>query len=126
MWSQLADMFHLASLKLKADYIKTLPTIEFAKELSEGAPYLYDFMQKSSKEEFWSEKMFIEKNIDQIDVPIFHVGSWYDYFVTTTIGLYEILSKNTNKLQKLWMGPWGIIESSFMDFFVIDFCLCFC
>jgi hypothetical protein len=84
--------------------------------------WLKDFLGHPPEDsEFW-DKWNVAKQHDQIDVPIFHFGSWFDIFIRAAIANYVGLSKNaaTEKArasQRLYIGPWmhgPLVSEAFM------------
>ena len=80
-------------------------------DLQDGlAPFYYDWLDHPEYDYFW-RGVSIEESYDDINVPAFHFGGWYDMFLTGTIRNYIGLRKRAateeaRRGQKLVIGPW--------------------
>jgi uncharacterized protein len=54
---------------------------------------------------FW-EKISPRSHADKIDVPMLHVGGWYDGMLSGTLGCYHDMVRRKVANQKLVVGPW--------------------
>ena len=65
-----------------------------------GNPYYNDYWRQLAVDEHWSE----------IDVPIYHIGSWYDRYPEAQVkqynGIREHGGPRAQQGQKLLLGPW--------------------
>lgn len=72
-------------------------------------PFWQDWIAHPTRDDYWA--LVAADQYDKIDVPVFHIGGWYDVFSRGTIADYEGMvargkSKRTRKAQRLLMGPW--------------------
>jgi hypothetical protein len=79
-----------------------------------GAPYLRDLLGHDTDGPYWWATD-VSRRIRSINVPMFHVGSWYDAFQYDTLALFTSLSneaeeESTRRSQRLLMGPWGHLQ----------------
>lgn len=114
-YRELGEFFNLV-FPLDPELAQTTPLKDLVDKFPEGkcsilltkligsVPHLQDWLEHPTKDEYW-DSIIDAKKVESIDVPIFHVGSWYDFFQTTTLQLFNLLRKNAP--QKIWMGPWG-------------------
>ncbi len=96
---------------LKQEVYLHLPLADWGDRLKDGAPYFADYMRNWKYGPYW-EQTDLRRRFHEIDVPMFHVGSWYDIFQYDTLAMYTGLrewaaSENTRRTQKLLMGPWA-------------------
>jgi|KBSMisStaDraftv2_1062788.scaffolds.fasta_scaffold61744_1 uncharacterized protein len=75
------------------------------------APYFFDWLAHPSYDDYW-KKWSIEDHLEQIDVPVFHVGDWYDIFLRGTLRDYTGLrnragSEASRRSQRLLLGVGG-------------------
>lgn len=72
-------------------WAEKLPLASFPVEKlvpAEGlAPYFYDWLAHPAYDNFWKQ-WSIEDHYNQINVPVFHVGAWYDIFLGGTLRNY--------------------------------------
>ncbi len=78
------------------------------------APWYYDWLRHYEDGPFW-DRYWQSENNKEIDVPIYHLGGWYDRFDMGVTNHYLGVSKNgfsqkTRESQKLRMGPWTHFE----------------
>lgn len=74
------------------------------------APYFYDWLAHPDRDQYW-RRWSIEERHDQITVPAFNLGAWYDPFVDGTIRNFTGMqagggSETARRGQKLLIGPW--------------------
>lgn len=75
------------------------------------APYFFDWLTHPTYDDFWKE-ISIEEHFDEITVPAFHVGAWYDIFLRGTLRNYVGLKTSANgetarRDQRLLIGVGG-------------------
>lgn len=44
--------------------------------------------------------------VAQLDLPMLHLGGWYDTYLRGTLRLYQELAIRSHQPQHLWVGPW--------------------
>jgi len=96
---------------LKLEEYNRLPILEWGDRLKDGAPYFADFLRHSTADEFWA-KTDLRPRIKDVNVPILHVGSWYDSFLYDTLMMYTGMrdhagTPEARASQRLFMGPWA-------------------
>jgi len=75
------------------------------------APYFFDWLAHPLYDDYWKQ-WSIEDHLEQINVPVYHVGDWYDIFLRGTLRDYTGLltrggSEATRKGQRLLIGVGG-------------------
>src|SRR6266568_2708782 len=96
---------------LKKEVYRHLPLREWGERLKEGAPYFADFLQHAADGPYW-HATDLRRQLHSVNVPMLHVGSWYDAFQYDTLTLYtglreQALTPEARHGQKLLMGPWA-------------------
>jgi putative CocE/NonD family hydrolase len=96
---------------IKRDAYKHLPLADWGERLKNGAPYLARYIGNSKYGPFWAETD-LRTRFNQIDVPMLHVGSWYDVFQYDTLTMFNgmrehAMSERARLGQRLLMGPWA-------------------
>lgn len=75
------------------------------------ATYFSDWLAHPSYDDFWKQ-WSIEDHFEQIKVPVFHIGAWYDIFLRGTLRGYQGLrmragSEEARRGQRLLIGVGG-------------------
>lgn len=70
--------------------------------------YLFEQWQHGVFDEFWQKiGIYAQGYYDQIpDIPILHMSSWYDAYVSSTLQNFSELTRQKTAPQHLIMGPW--------------------
>ena len=76
-------------------------------EPSYEAWYL-DFFEHADYDAFWKDRMvnWSEHYDETADIPMLHVGGWYDIFLAGTFQNFSELGKRNRTPQRLLVGPW--------------------
>lgn len=79
-------------------------------DTSDLAPYYWDWLAHPNYDEYW-KAVSIADHHNQIQVPAYHVGGWYDIFMGGTWRNYVGIkahggSEAAQHGQRLMMGPW--------------------
>lgn len=74
------------------------------------SPFYDEWMSKLDDEMYWRSTDVLSR-VGEIDIPVFHLGGWYDIYNGDVPGLFEGMcrgggSESTRNSQKLLMGPW--------------------
>ncbi len=67
------------------------------------APFVSDTFDHPARDAYWQAVGCPRK---ALDLPIFHIGGWYDIFAPNTIADYTALRALGHTRQRLLMGPW--------------------
>ena len=73
-------------------------------------PFFRDWLRHPTPDGYWAPAI-VDDEYDQIDVPVFNVGGWYDIFADETVANYvgmvrEGKTQVIRDGQRLLMGPW--------------------
>ena len=90
---------------------RRLPLMAWAEVLKPVAPYLEEYLRHPEDGPYWWP-LNLEQQPHNIDVPLYHVTSWYDIFLHGGIANFCNLRKRAmtdtaRQNQKLLIGPWA-------------------
>ncbi|MGU3292889.1 CocE/NonD family hydrolase [Williamsia sp. M5A3_1d] len=94
---------------LTDDALRRLPLRDWADRLGAGAPFLDDILTQSTDGPYWWATD-LSRQLFNIDVPMLHIGSWYDIANRDTPMFYSDLRDNALAARDghaLMMGPWA-------------------
>ena len=84
------------------DSIQVLPDIM---ELATDSFY-YDWLSNPHPGEYW-EKRSPKYLLQDVDLPMLHIGGWFDPYLRGTLNLYRAMSQKSQHPQHLIVGPWA-------------------
>ncbi|MEB3210654.1 MAG: CocE/NonD family hydrolase, partial [Leptolyngbyaceae bacterium] len=93
---------------------RTAPTCDpvtgKSKILDSLAPdsFYHDWLAHPEPDEYW-EKLSPRQHIQEVDLPMLHIGGWYDTYLRGTLRCYQEMAHRCQSLQHLWVGPWAHI-----------------
>ncbi|MGH7905955.1 MAG: CocE/NonD family hydrolase, partial [Candidatus Binataceae bacterium] len=110
---ELADVKDVLAQPLTDAAYRKLPLMYWADLLKPAARYLSDYLRHPEDGPYWWS-INVERQHPNVDVPMYHVTSWYDLFLYGTLRQYagmreRAMSENTRSHQKLIIGPWAHI-----------------
>ncbi|MGB3615025.1 MAG: CocE/NonD family hydrolase [Elainellaceae cyanobacterium] len=77
--------------------------------LNQLAPesFYHDWLNPPS-EDYWQQRspQHYIAAIAQMDLPMLHIGGWYDTYMRGTLRLYQDIVSRCSQPQHLWIGPW--------------------
>lgn len=99
------------SLPLREEWFRHLPISDWAELLKEAAPYFEDYLGNPDDGEYWW-RINVNRNLNNIGVPMLHVSSWYDIFLEGALNAYrgikaESETPQARRGQRLFIGPWA-------------------
>jgi predicted acyl esterase len=68
--------------------------------------FYHEWLDHDQPDEYW-EKLSPKTYLKNIDLPMLHVGGWFDTFLRGTVNLYKEMASRSNFLQYLLIGPWA-------------------
>lgn len=68
--------------------------------------FFHDWLRHPQPDEYWQK---ITPQLQDIDLPIFHIGGWFDPYLRGDLRLYDEMVARSRYPQPLWIGPWGHI-----------------
>ena len=66
--------------------------------------YYHDWLDNYRPSEYWEK---LSPNIKDLDLPMLHVGGWFDTYLRGTIHLYKEMASRSSCPQHLIIGPWA-------------------
>lgn len=55
---------------------------------------------------YWQQ---LRPNLDGVDLPMLHIGGWFDAYLRGTVHLYKDMAARSQQRQQLLIGPWNHI-----------------
>ena len=76
--------------------------------LTELAPdsFFHDWLDHPDFDDYWQA---LTPQLAGVDLPMLHVGGWFDPYLRGDLRLFREMSDRSAHLQPLWIGPWGHI-----------------
>ena len=66
-----------------------------------------DWVAHPTRDEYWQSFAPLDALAGKsINIPMLHIGGWYDGFLMGTLGFWKQAASRTSTLQKLVVGPW--------------------
>ena len=81
------------------------------------SPMYQDIIEHPAFDAFW-RAISTREHLDQVKVPVFSVGGWYDNFVQSDLEAYAARRK-TSGLSRILIGPWA--HNMSLPFEAVDF-----
>lgn len=96
---------------LTDEALRHLPLQDWVDRFGPGAPFLADILHHDKDDAYWWA-VDLRRQLHNIDVPILHVGSWYDIANGDTPQYFRGISEHAisataRENQALFMGPWS-------------------
>lgn len=85
------------------DLIPTLPDIT---QLFDPNCFYHHWLNNPTNNQYWQN---LSPNPSKINLPMLHIGGWFDTYLRGTINTYQTMVKNSSYPQHLIIGPWGHI-----------------
>lgn len=70
-----------------------------------SSPYR-EWLDRELDEEYWA-KLSPRRQLAGVDLPMLHIGGWYDSFLSGTLSCYLALADRCRSSQQLLIGPWA-------------------
>ncbi|MDJ0659185.1 MAG: CocE/NonD family hydrolase [Crocosphaera sp.] len=70
--------------------------------------FYHDWINHPYPDPYWSD-LSPKTFIDKLDLPMLHIGGWFDPYLRGTLNLYNAMKKDSDHPQNLIIGPWGHI-----------------
>ncbi|PKB80201.1 MAG: hypothetical protein BZY88_09360 [SAR202 cluster bacterium Io17-Chloro-G9] len=99
---------------LRDSWFRHLPLRDWVERLKEAAPYFSEYFDQEKDGPYWS-RINLLRHVQNIDMPMFHVSSWYDIFLEGALNSYQAMrdrapTDRARRSQKLVVGPWAHIR----------------
>ena len=67
--------------------------------------FYHEWLQHTKPDEYW-EQISPKRHMQDVDLPMFHIGGWFDTFLRGNIHLYKDIAVRSAYRQQLLVGPW--------------------
>jgi hypothetical protein len=83
------------------------PTPSLSECLRKLAPraFYHEWLLHSTPDEYW-EQISPKRHLQDVDLPMFHIGGWFDTFLRGTLHCYKDFAARSAYRQQLIVGPW--------------------
>lgn len=86
-------------------YDPVLSLNECLRKLAPNAFY-HEWLEHSQPDSYW-EEISPKKYLQNFDLPMFHLGGWFDTYMRGTLHLYQDFAARSAYCQQLLVGPWA-------------------
>ncbi|MGK7939033.1 MAG: CocE/NonD family hydrolase [Crocosphaera sp.] len=86
-----------------SEQIPAYPNI--LKEVAQDSFY-HDWINQANPKDYW-DKLSPQSFINKLDLPMLHIGGWFDPYLRGTVNLYHAMKQKSNYSQNLIIAPWG-------------------
>ena len=85
------------------DPIPALPEV-----MSQHAPdsFYHDWLEHDQPGDYW-QKLSPKHLLQDVDLPMLHIGGWFDPYLRGTLNLYQAMSQKSQYPQHLVVAPWA-------------------
>ena len=67
--------------------------------------FYHEWIEHSKPDEYW-EQLSPKRHLQDVDMPMFHIGGWFDTFLRGTLHCYKDFAGRSAYRQQLLVGPW--------------------
>jgi uncharacterized protein len=84
---------------------------EILRNLAPDSFYHQWLSNSQPNDEYWQNLSLnsYKTNFQNIDLPMFHIGGWFDTYLRGTLNLYQDMAARSQYRQQLLVGPWAHI-----------------
>ncbi|EDX85621.1 hydrolase CocE/NonD family protein [Synechococcus sp. PCC 7335] len=86
---------------------RTLPTDEstpgWREVLADVDTFFHDWVSAPKGDRYWQQ---LTPQLDQVDLPMLHVGGWFDPYLRGDLRRYLEMAARSRYLHHFWVGPW--------------------
>lgn len=68
--------------------------------------YYHDWIARPKSDKYW-QKLSPKTYFQDVDLPMLHVGGWFDTYLRGTLNLYKDMASRSSYPQYLLVGPWA-------------------
>jgi uncharacterized protein len=85
--------------------LNTVPALD--ESLRKYAPnaFYHEWQEHSQPDEYW-EQLSPKRHLQDVDLPMFHIGGWFDTYLRGTLHCYKDFAARSVYRQQLLVGPW--------------------
>lgn len=107
-------------------FFDPIPASPEALKIHDSNSFYHQWLAHNQPDEYWQN---LSPKLDNLDLPMLHIGGWFDTYLRGTINFYQEMVKRSSSPQYLIVGPWahlpwgrkvgsvnyGLTASSFID-----------
>ncbi|MBD2486594.1 CocE/NonD family hydrolase [Aulosira sp. FACHB-615] len=68
--------------------------------------FYHEWIAHPQADDYW-EELSPKRHLQAVDLPIFHIGGWFDTYLRGTLGFYQDMVTRSTQPQHLLVGPWA-------------------
>ncbi|AFY34273.1 CocE/NonD family hydrolase [Calothrix sp. PCC 7507] len=68
--------------------------------------FYHDWLAHPQPDSYW-EELSPKRHLQAVDLPMFHIGGWFDTYLRGTLHLYKDMAARSLTSQHLLIGPWA-------------------
>lgn len=92
-------------------YVSTLPVRRAGAAATGRSVDVWNIaINHPSYDDFWKD-VSVREHLNEIHIPVYSVGGWYDNYVESDLDAFSILSKH-NHSDRIMIGPWAHVFSA--------------
>ncbi len=96
----------LAQAAKNLRFDETIPARSPLLETLDPDSFYHDWLHHDQPDAYW-EKLSPSSQFQAVDLPMLHIGGWYDTFMRGTLRLYQAMAARSVHRQQLIVGPWA-------------------
>ncbi|OIP73039.1 MAG: S15 family X-Pro dipeptidyl-peptidase [Oscillatoriales cyanobacterium CG2_30_40_61] len=107
-------------------FFDPIPASPDVLKIHDSDSFYHEWLAHDQPDEYWQN---LSPKLDNLDLPMLHIGGWFDTYLRGTINFYQEMVKRASSPQYLIIGPWahlpwgrkvgsvnyGLTASSFID-----------
>ena len=98
------DTLHAAAQNLPS--YNPIPYLdECLRKFAPNAVY-HEWLEHSQPDDYW-ETISPKHHLQDVDLPMFHIGGWFDSYMRGTLRCYKDFTARSRYRQQLLVGPWA-------------------
>ncbi|ALF53319.1 S15 family X-Pro dipeptidyl-peptidase [Nostoc piscinale CENA21] len=68
--------------------------------------FYHEWVAHPQADNYW-EELSPKRHLQAVDLPIFHIGGWFDTYLRGTLRFYQDMAARSTQPQHLLVGPWA-------------------
>ncbi|HEY9670612.1 MAG TPA: CocE/NonD family hydrolase [Waterburya sp.] len=68
--------------------------------------FYHEWLEHSKPDDYW-ETISPKHHLQDVDLPMFHIGGWFDIYMRGTLHCYKDFAARSRYRQQLLVGPWA-------------------
>ena len=96
----------LATAARNLPLYESVPTRSSVLEQFDPDSFYFEWLQHSEPDEYW-ETLSPKTYLQDVDLPMLHIGGWFDTFLRGTMHLYKAMASRSTYRQQLLVGSWA-------------------